>query len=76
VNAFDEWWRCHGYSTAKSIVDLSEEPDIRVFIEMFFKLLLKFGNRMAHSIHPLRKSYYIASFLLLSACSCTSCILI
>jgi hypothetical protein len=41
ANAFDEWRRCYGYSTAKSIADLSKESDIRVFVEMLFNFILQ-----------------------------------
>jgi hypothetical protein len=41
ANAFDEWRRCHGYSTAKSIADLSKEDDLHVFVDMLFKFTLQ-----------------------------------
>ena len=41
ANAFDEWRRCHGYSTAKSIADMSEEDDLHVFVDMLFKITLQ-----------------------------------
>jgi hypothetical protein len=40
ANAFDEWRVCHGYSVEKSIADLSEESDIRGFIDLLFKITL------------------------------------
>jgi hypothetical protein len=41
ANAFDDWRRCHGLSTAKSIADLSEEPDLHAFVDMLFKFTLQ-----------------------------------
>jgi hypothetical protein len=41
VNAFDERRRCHGYNIAKWSADLSEESDIRVFVDVFFKFILQ-----------------------------------
>jgi hypothetical protein len=41
TNAFDEWCRCHGFSTAKSIVDLSEEDDLHLFVDMLLKFTLQ-----------------------------------
>jgi hypothetical protein len=41
VNAFDEWRRCHGLSTAKSIVDLSEEDNLYLFVDMLLKFILQ-----------------------------------
>jgi hypothetical protein len=40
-NAFDEWRICNGYSIEKSIADLSEEPDIRGFVDLIFKFTLQ-----------------------------------
>ena len=40
ANAFDEWRRCHGLSIAKSIADLSKEPNLHAFVDMLFKFTL------------------------------------
>jgi hypothetical protein len=40
-NAFDEWRIYNGYSVEKSIADLSEEKDIRGFVDLLFKFTLQ-----------------------------------
>jgi hypothetical protein len=40
-NAFDEWRIYNGYSVEKSIADLSEEKDIRSFVDLLFKFKLQ-----------------------------------
>ena len=40
-NAFDEWRLCNGYNLEKSIADLSEEADIRGFVDLLFKFTLQ-----------------------------------
>ena len=51
ANAFDEWRRCHGFSTVKSIADLSEEADLHVFVEMLFKFTLQV-RKQDGSLYP------------------------
>ena len=51
TNAFDEWRRCHGYSTAKSIADLSEEDDLHVFVDMLFEFTLQV-RKLDGSLYP------------------------
>ena len=40
-NAFDEWRRFRGYSTEKTIRELSEEPDICGFVELLKNFMLQ-----------------------------------
>jgi hypothetical protein len=51
ANAFDEWCRCHGLSTAKSIADLSEEDDLHWFIDMLLKFILQM-RKQDGSLYP------------------------
>jgi hypothetical protein len=51
ANAFDEWQRCHGYSTAKSIADLFEDDDLHVFVDMLFKFTLQV-RKQDGSLYP------------------------
>jgi hypothetical protein len=41
INAFDEWRICNGYSTDKSIANMSEAIDICPLVDLLFKLLYK-----------------------------------
>ena len=40
-NAFDEWRRFRGYSTEKTIGELSEAEDIRGFVEQLHNFVLQ-----------------------------------
>jgi hypothetical protein len=60
-NAFDEWRLCNGYSVEKSIADLSEEPDIRLFVNLLFKFTLQV-RKADGSLYP--PSSYVLTFSL------------
>ena len=44
-NTFDEWRRFRGYSLEKTIGELSEEEDIRGFVEMLVDFLLQVSKQ-------------------------------
>ena len=60
-NAFDEWRVCNGYSVEKSIADLSEEADIREFVDLLFKFTLQV-RKSDGSLYP-PASYAYKPFL-------------
>lgn len=51
TNAFNEWRRFRGYSTEKSIGELSEEEDIRGFVEILKEFVLQI-TKQDGSLYP------------------------